>query len=81
MRILLFIVLLFTSFIVNSQKIYSVNSKFDADIKVYVVDSQFDADLLVYKVDSQFDADLKIYFVGSQFDAGWSDSSKKHLLY
>ena len=40
----------------NAQKIFSVSSQFDADVKVYVTDSQFDADLLVYRVDSQFDA-------------------------
>ena len=38
-----------------SQKVYSCNSKYDADIKVYVVDSKYDADLLVYKVDSKYD--------------------------
>ena len=52
----------------NAQKIFSVSSQFDTDVKVYVTDSQFDAD-------------LKIYFVGSQFDAGWRESSKKYLLY
>ena len=54
MKKLLLLFILFTSFVVNSQKIYSVNSQFDADIKVYVVDSQFKADLLVFKVNSQF---------------------------
>ena len=39
----------------NAQKIFSVSSQFDADVKVYVTDSQFDADLLVYRVDSQCD--------------------------
>ena len=56
----------------NAQKIFSVSSQFDADVKVYVTDSQFDADLLVYRVDSQFDAgnnDGKWFFVDSQFDA------------
>ena len=65
MKKLLLVLILFTSSIVNSQKIYSVNSQFDADIKVYVVD-------LVYKVDSQFDVgsnDGKWFFVNSQFDA------------
>ena len=81
----------------NAQKIFSVSSQFDADVKVYVtdsqfdagnndgkwffVDSQFDAKKKIFFVDSQFDADLKIYFVGSQFDAGWRESSKKYLLY
>jgi hypothetical protein len=43
MKKLFLVLILLTSFTVNSQKICSVNSKFDADIKVYVVDSQFDA--------------------------------------
>ena len=68
MKKLLLLLILFTTFIANSQKIYVVDSQFKADIKVYVVDSQFAAD-------------LKIYFVSSQFKAGWKKSSKKHLLY
>ena len=60
------------SFAANGQKVYSVDSQFDADVKVYVVDSQFDADLLVYRVSSQFDSSInngKWFFVRSQFDA------------
>ena len=41
----------------SAQKIYSVDSRYDADIKVYVVDSRYDADLLVYKCDSRYDAE------------------------
>jgi len=67
-----------------AQKVYSCDSKYDADIKVYVVDSKYDADLIVYKVDSQYDVnddglwffceskyDAKkiIYFVDSKYDA------------
>jgi len=67
-----------------SQKVYSCDSKYDADIKVYVVDSKYDADLLVYRVDSQYDvnhdglwyfadskydADKVVYFVDSKYDA------------
>jgi hypothetical protein len=39
MKKLLLVLTLFTSFIVNSQKIYSVNSQFDADIKVHTIES------------------------------------------
>lgn len=54
-----------------SQKIYSCDSKYDADIKVYVVDSKYDADLLVYRVDSKYDVnhDGLWYFVDSKYDA------------
>lgn len=68
-----------------AQKIFSVDSKYDADVKVYVVDSKYDADLCVYKVssqydaednkglwffeDSKYDADKTIYFVDSKYDA------------
>ena len=50
------ILILLISFTVNAQKIYSVNSQYDAYVKVFVVDSKYDADLLVYKVDSQYNA-------------------------
>ena len=69
MKKLLLLLILFTTFIANSQKIYVVDSQFKADIKVYVVDSQFKADLLVFKVSSQFSAgdnDGKWFFVNSQ---------------
>ena len=65
-------ILLIFTISTNAQKIFSVSSQFDADVKVYVTDSQFDAELLVYRVDSQFDAgdnDGKWFFVDSQFDA------------
>jgi len=67
-----------------AQKVYSCDSKYDADIKVFVVDSKYDADLWVYKVDSQYDvnddglwffcdskydAKKKIFFVDSKYDA------------
>lgn len=78
----LFILISATSW---SQKVYTVDSKYDADVKVYVCDSKYDADLCVYKVssqydvsgneglwffeDSKYDADKKIYFVDSKYDA------------
>lgn len=68
-----------------SQKVYSSNSKYDADVKVYVANSKYDADLWVYKVDSKYstgnnegwwfftdskyDADKKIWFSDSKYDA------------
>lgn len=68
-----------------SQKVYSCDSKYDADVKVFVADSKYDADLVVYKVssqydvdgnkglwfftDSKYDANKKIFFVDSKYDA------------
>ena len=66
---LLFILFTLTT---NAQKIYSVGSQYEADIKVYVVGSQYEADLLVYKVGSQYEAgdnDGKWFFTGSQYEA------------
>jgi len=70
---------------VSAQKVYSCDSKYDADVKVYVADSKYDADLCVYKCtskydaegneglwffeDSKYDAKKKIYFVDSKYDA------------
>ena len=39
-----------------SQKIYSVDSKYRADVVVYVVDSQTKADLVVYKTKHRYEA-------------------------
>lgn len=82
-----FFIIFFACLVANAaaQKIFSVDSRYDADIKVYVVDSRYDADLLVYKcdsrydatdnkglwffVDSRYDADKKIYFTDSRYDA------------
>ena len=54
-----------------AQKVYSCDSKYDADIKVFVVDSKYDADLWVYKVDSQYDVndDGLWFFCDSKYDA------------
>ncbi|NVO04099.1 MAG: hypothetical protein HXX09_15490 [Bacteroidetes bacterium] len=67
-----------------AQKVYTVDSKYDADIKVYVCSSKYDADLCVYKVSSaydvnddglwfftssKYDAKKKVYFVDSKYDA------------
>ena len=97
MKKLLLLLILFTTFIANSQKIYVVDSQFKADLLVFkvssqfsagdndgkwfFVNSQFKAKKKIFFVNSQFAADLKIYFVSSQFKAGWKKSSKKHLLY
>ena len=67
------------------QKIYSCESKYDADVKIFVVESKYDADLLVYKeeskynadgnkglwffTESKYEADKKIYFTESKYDA------------
>ena len=81
----------------KAQKIFSVNSKYDADVKVFVASNKYDADLVVFKcsskydakdnkglwffVDSKYDADLIIFFSNSKYDAAWKKSSKKHLMY
>lgn len=41
-----------------SQKIYSTDREYQADIKVYVVDSEYRADKKVYLVDSEYQADI-----------------------
>ena len=69
---------------ITAQKVYSVNSEFDADVKIFVLNSEFDADLLVYKVKSEFDAGKnngKWFFTKSEFDAKWRDNSKMYLMY
>ena len=69
----------------DGQKIFSVDSKYDADIKVFVANSKYDADLIVFKcsskydakenkglwffVGSKYDADKKVFFVDSKYDA------------
>ena len=47
----LMILMLFSSFVMNAQKIYSVDYETRADVKVFVVDYESRADLKVYKVD------------------------------
>ena len=96
MRLFL-VVFLISFFSANSQTLYSVDYKFQADINVFVVDYKSQADLLVYKVeyksqakgneglwffvDYKSQADLKIYFVNYKSQAGWASNEKKHLLY
>lgn len=69
----------------KAQKVFKVDSQFDADVKIYETDVKSDADLIVFKVSSKFDtggnrghwyfvdtrseADKKVFFVSSQFDA------------
>ena len=48
--LLIFISLIFHSATI-AQKIYSANSKYDADVKVFVADYKSRADLSVFKVD------------------------------
>ena len=85
------------SFSFFGQTVYSVNSKYDADVKVYVASSKYDADIIVYKcsskydatdnkglwffTSSKYDAKKKIYFASSKYDAQWRNSGKKSLMY
>jgi len=85
MKTLLLLASLLISGISTGQLVYSVDSKYDADIKVFVADSKYDADLVVYKcsskydakgneglwffADSKYDAKKKVYFVDSKYDA------------
>lgn len=41
---------------VRAQKIYSVDSRYQADVTVFVVDSEYKADLIVYKTDWRSEA-------------------------
>ena len=50
LTILLFCFLVFKTG--SAQTIFSVDSKYDADIKVYVTDSKYNADLIVFKCSS-----------------------------
>ena len=55
-----------------SQKIFSCESKYDADVKIFVVESKYDADLLVYKEESKYNAEGNKglwYFTESKYDA------------
>ena len=77
-------ILLIFTLSTNAQKIYSVGSQYEAgdnDGKWFFTGSQYEAKKKIFFTGSQYEADLKIYFVGSQYEAGWTDSSKKHLLY
>ncbi len=81
----IFVFILFLSQPARAQKVYSTDSRYDADVIVYVTDSKYDADLLVYKVsskyeadgneglwffvESKYDADKKVYFTTSKYDA------------
>lgn len=40
----------------HAQKIYSVNSSYQADVKVFMVDHEYQADLIVYKTDKDYRA-------------------------
>ena len=70
--IFILIPFLFLSLVSSAQKIYSCDSKYDADVKIFVVESKYSADLLVYKSDSRYDAkgnEGLWYFVESRYDA------------
>lgn len=41
---------------VMAQKMYSTDSRYQADVVVYVVDAEYKADLIVYKTDKQYRA-------------------------
>lgn len=40
----------------EAQKIYSVDNRYQADVKVFVVDHEYQADLVVYKTDKNYRA-------------------------
>ena len=40
----------------QAQKIYSVKSSYQADVKVFVADHEYQADLIVYKTDKDYRA-------------------------
>ncbi len=85
MKKLVCLAILAISFSYNSQTVYSVSSKYDADVKVFVASSKYDADLVVYKctskydatdnkglwffTDSKYDAKKKVFFCDSKYDA------------
>ena len=66
-----------------SQRIFSVDAEYKADIKVFVVDAEYKADLVVYKVkeayqagkndgqwyfaDAEYKADFTIFFVDAEY--------------
>ncbi len=55
-----------------SQKVFSCNNRYDADIKIFVVENRYDADLLVFKVSNAYDADGNKglwYFCKNKYDA------------
>lgn len=71
-KIFILITLLFISFAMNAQKIYSEDAAYKADVKIYVVDAEYKADLLVYKVDAEYKAgknDGKWFFVDATYKA------------
>ena len=75
---------LLISFSATSQTVFSVSSKYDADVKIFVASSKYDADLIVYKCSSKYDAtDNKglWFFVDSKYDASWRNTAKKSFLY
>ena len=51
MKSIKFVLILFCSTLLYSQKIYEVDYKSQADVMVHVVDYKSQADLLVYNVD------------------------------
>lgn len=53
----------------SSQKVFIVDSKYDADVKAYLVENKYDADILGTVVSSKYDADMKIFIVNSKYDA------------
>lgn len=58
MKRLFLSILLFSSLALcaTAQKMYSVDSQYQADIKVYVTDKEYRADLVVFKTDKEYRA-------------------------
>ena len=72
MKKLILTLSLLLTFNAFTQVVYSVDSKYDADVKVYVASSKYDADLVVYKCSSKYDAtDNKglWFFASSKYEA------------
>ncbi len=85
MKFNIYIIFIFFSFSGYSQKIYSSQYEYQADVKVFVVDEMYQADLKVFKVkheyqtkgniglwfftDNSYESDKKIYFVDYEYQA------------
>ena len=52
--------IMFVSCSIYGQTVFSVDSKYDADVKIFVTSSKYDADLVVFKCSSKYDAVTRI---------------------
>ena len=81
----------------KSQKVFSCNNRYDADLLVFKVSNAYDADgnkglwyfcknkydakKIVWFAENKYDADLLVCFVENKYDAGWREKEKMLLLY